>query len=65
MGVLVALALLGAACAGSDTTPTAASASAGGGDGLTSVVLPTVDGAQLDFGDLEGQDAILWFWAPW
>lgn len=31
----------------------------------SSVDLPTLDGGQIDFGDLEGQDVFLWFWAPW
>ncbi len=25
----------------------------------------TVSGSQLDLGSLEGQDTVLWFWAPW
>ncbi|MDH3294989.1 MAG: hypothetical protein OER95_11795 [Acidimicrobiia bacterium] len=29
------------------------------------VVLPTVSGGQIDFGSLDGTDAILWYWAPW
>jgi hypothetical protein len=29
------------------------------------VVYDTVAGGQLDFGSLEGQDTVLWFWAPW
>ncbi len=28
-------------------------------------VLATISGGQIDFGALEGQDALLWFWAPW
>jgi hypothetical protein len=28
-------------------------------------IAPTVGGSQLDFGSLEGQDTVLWFWAPW
>lgn len=31
----------------------------------TEVSLSTVDGGQLAFGDLAGQDTVLWFWAPW
>jgi len=30
-----------------------------------SFVATTVRGAQIDFGSLEGQDVVLWFWAPW
>lgn len=29
------------------------------------VVVSTVAGGQIDFGSLEGQDIVLWFWAPW
>ena len=29
------------------------------------VVVSTVAGGQIDFGSLEGQDTVLWFWAPW
>ena len=25
----------------------------------------TVTGGQIDFGSFEGQDVVLWFWAPW
>lgn len=25
----------------------------------------TVGGGQLDLGSIDGQDTILWFWAPW
>ncbi len=28
-------------------------------------VLATISGGQIDFGALQGQDALLWFWAPW
>lgn len=30
-----------------------------------SLVATTVGGGQIDFGSLEGQDVVLWFWAPW
>lgn len=30
-----------------------------------SLVATTVAGGQIDFGSLEGQDVVLWFWAPW
>jgi hypothetical protein len=30
-----------------------------------SLVASTIDGGQIDFGSLEGQDVVLWFWAPW
>ena len=25
----------------------------------------TIGGATFDLGDLEGEDVVLWFWAPW
>lgn len=28
-------------------------------------VLSTISGGQIDFGSLQGQDVLLWFWAPW
>lgn len=31
----------------------------------TPVVYDTVTGGQIDLGALEGQDTVLWFWAPW
>ena len=30
-----------------------------------SLVVPTVSGGQFDFGEHEGKDIVLWFWAPW
>ena len=41
-------------------TPTAEPAPA-----EASLVATTVSGGQIDFGSLEGQDVVLWFWAPW
>jgi len=25
----------------------------------------TIGGGQIDLGSLQGQDVVLWFWAPW
>lgn len=36
-----------------------------GGAGLPQLVGDTVRGSQLDTNDLEGQDVVVWFWAPW
>ncbi|MGI9611440.1 MAG: hypothetical protein ACR2QO_00915 [Acidimicrobiales bacterium] len=60
--VLVA-AFLAAACGSGDE----ASAPVGSGSesGFPSFTAQTVDGSQLDFSSLEGQDTVLWFWAPW
>ena len=38
---------------------------AGGGAGLPTLVADTVGGAQIDTNSLEGQDVVVWFWAPW
>lgn len=46
----------------SETSNTEAAATSGL---PTNAVLPTVAGGQLDFGELAGQDLVLWFWAPW
>jgi len=59
MSILMVVALFGAACGGDDATATATDAA------LEDGTFTTVSGAQLDFGDLEGQDTVLWFWAPW
>lgn len=28
-------------------------------------VVETLSGAKFDLGSIEGQDTLLWFWAPW
>lgn len=65
-----ALALTLAACGGEATTTEAAS---GADDAVASAPaaapiagsFPTVAGGQIDLASLEGQDTVLWFWAPW
>ena len=68
IALVALLALVGAACGGSEDTTTSATQATGSesasGDQL-GLVLPTTDGGQLDFNDLEGKPALLWFWAPW
>lgn len=67
----VALILTLAACGGdASTTDTAAPASDAAADTTpTGPALEgsfaTVAGGQLDLGALNGQDTVLWFWAPW
>lgn len=34
-------------------------------DRAPGLVVNTIGGGQIDFADLLGQDAVLWFWAPW
>lgn len=65
---LLALAVVvAAACGGTDDTTTSATttSAADSGGRLQGLALPTADGGQLDFNDLEGKPALLWFWAPW
>lgn len=68
----VALTLVFAACGGGDSaTESTASGSGAGTDETVAAgsamegVFATVAGGQLDLGATEGQDTVLWFWAPW
>jgi len=67
----IALTLLLAAC-GSDGSTTESTASAAAGNDAAAELgfvlegsFPTVAGGQVDLGAVEGQDTVLWFWAPW
>lgn len=74
---LIVAALIATACgSGASSTDTANSAEAPltSSSAETTAVdthaelfgtFPTLAGGQLDLGSLEGQDAVLWFWAPW
>lgn len=57
VSLLVAIALVMAACGGDDAAEDTAAPEP--------LVADTVDGGQVDFNDLEGTDTLLWFWAPW
>lgn len=65
-----ALVLTLAAC-GSEASTTEAASASPDAEGSTPAGLEvsgsfaTVAGGQLDVGALEGQDTVLWFWAPW
>lgn len=74
----IAFALFASACSGTPTEETSAAGTApaaavdeavdapsAGGPGLPILVGDTVAGAQLDTNDLQGQDTVVWFWAPW
>ena len=73
----ICVALFASACAGTPTEEVATgdadaapaeaaeAAPSAGGPGLPTLVSDTVGGAQLDTNDLEGQDVVVWFWAPW
>lgn len=64
--IALALALFLAACGGS-ASPTAAVPDAAEGETASALVgeFPTVSGVGIDLNSLEGQDVVLWFWAPW
>lgn len=61
LGPALAGLLLLSACGGTTSTTDSASASAMDFAG----VVPTVAGGQFDLSSIEGQDTVLWFWAPW
>jgi len=66
--LVTALSLMLAACGGGSSTtdvsdqPASESAPA---RPVIEGVFDTVSGTQIDLGSLEGQDTVLWFWAPW
>ena len=53
-----------AACGGSTDSTTAAAVEQQASD-FPDFIAVTADGGQIDFGSLQGQDTVLWFWAPW
>ena len=61
--LIAAGSLVAAACGGNEVATT--EVAAGETSAVYDLTATTVDGSQLDFGSLEGQDAVLWFWAPW
>lgn len=72
LALFAALALIATACGGSGDSTDVASTSGdteetadAGGSAEGSLVASTVTGGQIDFASLEGQDVVLWFWAPW
>lgn len=58
LAALIAISLIAVACGGSDAEVATAPADLSG-------TYDTVSGTQIDLGSLEGQDTVLWFWAPW
>ncbi len=67
LATLLALLVVASACGG-----TASTVSSSGGfsepeaaDELFTGEFATVSGQTIDLGSLEGQDTVLWFWAPW
>lgn len=55
-----------AACGATNDAPAAdpAASEAAPSSPLTGT-FGTIDGGQIEFSSLEGQDVVLWFWAPW
>ncbi|MEL6985333.1 MAG: hypothetical protein AAFO29_23070, partial [Actinomycetota bacterium] len=51
---------------GEDTDDAAAPAEETSDTGSTfQGVFPTLDGGSVDLAEFDGQDVVLWFWAPW
>ncbi|MGI9605098.1 MAG: hypothetical protein ACR2P0_03065 [Acidimicrobiales bacterium] len=70
LSAALVIGLIATACGGGDVQTTAESAdeaaAASSGPTLTALgTVSTVAGGQLDLGSLDGQDTVLWFWAPW
>ncbi len=59
--LLAFVAILLAACGSSSDSSNAAET----GGGSEALVAQTVSGAEFDFASLDGQPALVWFWAPW
>lgn len=67
-----ALAMLVAACGSGETAspevteaPAAPETTAVPEVSFPSFTVPTSDGGQIEWTSLQGQDVVLWFWAPW
>ena len=80
VGFLAAAFLLLSACGGAADTPNATTsqaveAEAGGGEAagdapvaqasLLTDTFTTTTGETIDLAEFEGQDVVLWYWAPW
>lgn len=59
---LASLCLAVAACGSSGSEP---EASAPAASSVLTGEFATISGGQLELNSLEGQDVVLWFWAPW
>lgn len=70
---LLSVAVLGAACGSNDTETTEAAGESASGDSASDgaaawphdFTAELIGGGTIDAGDYEGQDLVLWFWAPW
>ncbi|MGI9598172.1 MAG: hypothetical protein ACR2QK_18560 [Acidimicrobiales bacterium] len=56
----VLLGLVAAACGSSNTE-----LAAGQAESALNGQYATLGGGSIDLADLQGQDVVLWFWAPW
>lgn len=66
--IVIALSLLAAACGsgtGEQSTATEVAPAPNETEAESTLMLGTADGGQIDWNSLEGQDVVLWFWAPW
>ncbi|MEM7339885.1 MAG: hypothetical protein AAF467_14620 [Actinomycetota bacterium] len=63
LALVVGFALAAAACAACAGAPEPVETAAA--PGLLAGEVATVNGETIDLGSLEGQDVVLWFWAPW
>lgn len=66
--LVLAVLLLAAACGADDGDGGEQGASSGDGSASSAApdfVATTLDGGELAAADLDGQDTVLWFWAPW
>jgi len=63
LALLLLVAIAAAAC-GSSTTDAASSAGSEGAD-VFDGEFATLDGGSVNLAEFEGQDVVLWFWAPW
>lgn len=61
---LLAMVMLFASCGASGGSDESESAAADATAQLSGD-FTTISGSQIDLGSLEGQDTVLWFWAPW
>lgn len=65
VGIFVVLGLFATSCGGGSTDSVTTTDQAAAPTAEASLIASTVDGGQIDFASLEGQDVVLWFWAPW
>lgn len=62
--VIAVLAIFAAAC-GSGAGPGGSTGSPESAELALVDEFATVDGSTIDLASLQGQDVVLWFWAPW